>query len=272
MNKLSQLWTAGIAYVALSVGAGLSIMYNVLETMAVRGLLLGVPDLITAVAMPGIVVLMVEMFVSRWWIGRPWYMQVVRTAATAGIGGVAMRASWTHGHAWMLSHGQTKDVAMAWPLAIDLLAIVATALILAGRRTPVASGHVATLDLATEAHVGHWPLATPVDEPLANDLANWDAGVDRAIGQAGQELADDAERWLATGQAKAVPVISGQVDVPDSVRVEIKGWLNAGQDVAKGELDNRLATENKVSPRTARRWRAQVTEEIKNEQREVSDE
>lgn len=139
MTRLGKLWTASIAYVALAIGAGLSIMYNVLQTVAIRGALLQVWDIVTAVAMPALVVLMVELFVSRVWVGERWYVQVLRWTACAGIGGVAMRASWTHGHAWMLGHGHTADVAVAWPLAIDLLAILATALILAGRRT---RGHV----------------------------------------------------------------------------------------------------------------------------------
>lgn len=141
MTKLGSLWTNSIAYVALAVGAGLSIMYNVVDTIQVRGDLFDRYDLITAVSAPGIVVLMVEMFVSRWWIGRPWYMQIVRSLACAAIGGSAMRASWTHGHDFMASRGQTDDVAITWPLAIDLLAIMATALILAGRRTPTGHGH-----------------------------------------------------------------------------------------------------------------------------------
>ncbi len=133
MTTIGKIWTAGIAYVALAVGAGLSIMYNVVDTMSVRGAQFDIYDLVTAVAAPGIVVLMVEMFVSRWWIGRPWYMQIIRATSCAVIGGIAMRASWTHGHDFMSSRGQTSDVATTWPLAIDLLAIMATALILAGR-------------------------------------------------------------------------------------------------------------------------------------------
>lgn len=136
MTTLGKLWTAGIAYVALAVGAGLSIMYNVLQTITIRGPELQVWDIVTAVAMPGLVVLMVELFVSTLWIGQPWYVQgAVRWLACVTIGGVAMRASWTHGHAWMLGHGHAPDVAVMWPLAIDLLAVLATALLLAGRRT-----------------------------------------------------------------------------------------------------------------------------------------
>src|SRR4051794_19355554 len=107
MTIIGKVWTAGIAYVALAVGAGLSIMYNVVDTMTVRGPALDVFDVITAVAAPAIVLLMVEMFVSRIWIGQPWHIQVIRWLATLAIGGVAMRTSWTHGHDFMAGRGQS---------------------------------------------------------------------------------------------------------------------------------------------------------------------
>jgi hypothetical protein len=202
MSSLGKLWTNSIAYIALAVGAGLSIMYNVLETMAVRGANLGIPDIVTAVAMPGIVVLMVEMFVSRWWIGRPWHMQTVRVLATATIGGVAMRASWTHGHAWMLSHGQERDVAAMWPLAIDLLAIVATALILAGRRTaatdkrPATRGHGLADIFGDAADVATRP-SDPTDTDMATLADEWPdtvatRWVDDGHGHAATDCADMA--------------------------------------------------------------------------------
>lgn len=151
MTTIGKLWTAGIAYVALAVGAGLSIMYNVVDTMAVRGPALDVYDIVTAVAAPAIVVLMVELFVSNWWVDAEWPMQTLRWLGCLVIGGVAMRASWTHGHDFMSRRGQAADVAISWPLAIDLLAVMATALILLGRRARMSADSVATvkLDLST---------------------------------------------------------------------------------------------------------------------------
>jgi len=252
-TRLGQLWTAGIAYVALAVGAGLSIMYNVVDTMAVRAEALDVYDVITAVAAPAIVILMVEMFVSKIWVGQTWQIQVIRWLATVAIGGVAMRTSWTHGHDFMARRGQASDVATLWPLAIDLLAIMATALILAGRRVPSANGQ----------------KAGPVDSALANELDEWDTGVDKAIGQAGQELANEAERFLATGRPREILVIPGHVDIPEPAALDIQAWLTGGQALAKGELDKKLAADHGVSTRTARRWRDQITREINDG--EVSD-
>lgn len=250
MKLLGRLWTAGIAYVALAVGAGLSIMYNVVDTMAVRGALLDVYDVITAVAAPAIVILMVEMFVSRIWVGQVWQIQVIRWLATLAIGGVAMRTSWTHGHDFMIRRGQAGDVAALWPLAIDLLAIMATALILAGRRVQsptVASG--------------------PVDGQLATELDSWDAGVDKAIGQAGQEFANEVERFVI-GQPRTVPVNPGQVDIPEGAEASVLRWLTNGQQEPKGELDRKLASEHNVSTRTARRWRDQIIRTTNEENRD----
>lgn len=158
MTTIGKIWTASIAYVALAVGAGLSIMYNVVDTMTVRGAGLDVYDIMTAVAAPAIVVLMVELFVSNWWVNTRWPMQTLRWLGCLVIGGVAMRASWTHGHDFMARRGQAADVAITWPLAIDLLAVMATALILAGRRVRLSADTVTrsrtdtdTLDALAEA-------------------------------------------------------------------------------------------------------------------------
>jgi hypothetical protein len=243
MSTLTKFWTASIAYVALAVGAGLSIMYNVVDTMQVRGIELDVYDVITAVAAPAIVVLMVEMFVSRIWVHQPWYIQVVRWMATVAIGGVAMRTSWTHGHDFMLSRGQKTDVANLWPLAIDLLAIMATALILAGRRGQLATGqsvgqrvanvvdtlatgqdpdgHVATaLDNFMATYVdGHvatgQTVATPEDDPLSEEAfrkamaTDWDA--DLAQWEQGVAMAiQDSGHELADEAERYVAEAAGQ--------------------------------------------------------------
>lgn len=133
-QTLSKIWTATVAYLALTLGAGLSITFNVVDVMDVRGAELDRWDIVTAVAFPALVVLMVELFVSRLWIGKHWTLQVIRWAGTAAIGGIAMRVSWVHGHDFFISRGQAADVANMAPLAIDMLAIMATALILAGRK------------------------------------------------------------------------------------------------------------------------------------------
>jgi hypothetical protein len=133
MTKVGQLWTDSVAYVALFAGAGLSVAGNVANVLRTRGDAVDTLDIALAVAFPALVVLMVEVFVSSRWRGLGWQMQTLRWLGTLAIGGVAMRVSWVHLHALMLSRGQEADVAILGPLAIDFLAIMATALILAGR-------------------------------------------------------------------------------------------------------------------------------------------
>lgn len=222
MTWIGKLWTAGIAYVALAVGAGLSIMYNVVDTAAVRGSAMDIYDLVTAIAAPGIVVLMVELFVSNWWVGTYWPMQVLRWSGCLVIGGVAMRASWTHGHDFMIGRGQTADVATTWPLAIDLLAVMATALILAGRRVrghvPVnVRGHVsAVMDtLATGERMSADTLSTVVSE-IATD-----------IGKLQAQVAD----MSTSGHTAATPsgwtgAVASEADVADS-EAAFRGQVSA---------------------------------------------
>lgn len=298
MTRLGKFWTASIAYVALAVGAGLSIMYNVLDTAHVRGPAFDWADLVTAVAAPGIVLLMVEMFVSRIWDGQRWQIQVIRWMATLAIGGVAMLASWTHGHDFMASRGQTVIVATAWPLAIDLLAIMATALILAGRRGQMATGQNApmvTVSMANGGEVtGQWPevlevakgmatghvatedpglsfggghghsdlaMATQPDDPTVDikaALANWDRGYDEAIADLGHELATEAEA-LANGAATTK--LPSRVPVVAGVPDEARELLLAWDpaEVDKADVDALLVAHFGKSLRTVRRWRSIVS-------------
>lgn len=270
MTKLARLWTASIAYVALAAGAGLSIMYNVLQTMATRGALFSMADAVTAVAMPLLVVLMVELAVSRFWIGAPWYGQAVRVLATAGIGGVAMYASWTHGHAWLLAHGHDAIVATTWPLAIDLLAILATALILAGR---VAKGRVtetvANVHAVATATNGHGGVATgdvqytpwpprPADElATATQTAatDWDRELAMMATHVEDVMARDEEERVAT----ATPVrTTAGARVPDDVRELIQAWNPVASGLTSRELDVLIGAHAGRSERTARRWRYAV--------------
>lgn len=140
MTALGKLWTDAVAYVALILGAGLSIAGNVADTYRGRGQAADLLDIVMAVAWPALVVLMVEIFVSPRWVGLSWPMQLLRWLGTLSIGGMAMRVSWVHLNDLMASRGQKADVAILGPLAIDCLAIMATALILAGRRGQ-SSGH-----------------------------------------------------------------------------------------------------------------------------------
>jgi len=285
MNRIVKFWTASIAYVALALGAGASIMFNILDTMQRRGQSFDRWDLLMAILAPAMVVLMVEMFVSRLWSG-DLGGQIIRWVATLAIGGVAMRVSWTHGHDFLASHGQTDDVAILWPLAIDSLAIMATALILAGRRrnevamaTPSLLATPATIPdedmarLATrfgqiEDHsMFADPVATQPDDPtidVASELARWEAGYQQAMTELGQEMATEAEEYLAMNTAslpkRQTPVIE---KVPDAAREFIVNMIRSG--AAPAEIDQATAEMQECSIRTARRYRGIVSKYLSKE-------
>lgn len=133
MSKIGKFWTDGVAYLALVMGAGVSIAGNIADTFRARGLATDTLDIFLAAWWPAVVVLTVHLFVSHRWAGQGVAMQVLRWLGCLSIGVMAMRVSWVHLNDLMLSRGQAGDVAIFGPLAIDFLAIMATALILAGQ-------------------------------------------------------------------------------------------------------------------------------------------
>jgi hypothetical protein len=271
-TKAGQIWTDSVAYVALFTGAGLSIAGNVANVVRTRGAEVDSLDVVLAVAFPALVVLMVEVFVSSRWRGLSWPMQILRWLGTLSIGAVAMRVSWVHLNELMASRGQSADVATLGPLAIDFLAIMATALILAGRgRSVPAPVHVDTpeeilanrqaeLDrkLARTA-----PLVDVQPEHLGNAdeyLARLDKDVDTA-GDMWTRLASDA-----SGQEPTLPVpvspapaSRAKVDtIPDTAKELYLAWTRADESERPrvGQADMLVAAEHGVSTRTARGWRA----------------
>lgn len=256
MSRIGRLWTDSVAYVALILGAVTSIAGNVANVLRVRGDLTDGLDLFLAGFFPGLVVLMVEVFVSSRWRGLTWPMQVLRWAGCAAVTVVAMRVSWVHLHALMVSRGQEADVAILGPLAIDFLAIMATALILAGRGQ--AKPELAPLPTAAEI------LAERQDE------------VDRLSARTQvvlPDLAGEAQHYLdrlsaeldaSTTPAALIPVSpaprSNEIK-PESVPADaadmIMTWAkaDAAERPAHGQVDAIVAGAHGVSTRTARRWR-----------------
>lgn len=294
MSKLGKFWTDAVAYVALVIGAGLSIAGNVADTYRTRGQAVDALDIVMAVAWPALVVLMVEIFVSTRWTGLAGPMQALRWLGTLAIGGMAMRVSWVHLNDLMASRGQKADVAIFGPLAIDCLAIMATALILAGRRGQkqlakpdlrwVNPGQVAKEDmdkLATQlANVGQ----TPPWATLANEVGQGDDGqqdvyaamaADEAeLAETYGTVADEASNYLARlathpdldgTTTPAVPVVPG--DLPqrkrtvkyDRDRAVAAILCSLEQGTPGPEIDQSVAEAFGVSPRTARRLRSDVT-------------
>lgn len=230
MTTLGKLWTDAVAYVALILGAGLSIAGNVADTYRSRAAATDPLDIVMAVAWPALVVLMVEIFVSTRWTGLAWPMQLLRWLGTLSIGGMAMRVSWVHLNDLMASRGQKADVAILGPLAIDCLAIMATALILAGRRgQPIGQslasgqwvnpGQVATKlaneELASGQQSGHglgqalansedvatgqpWPVAMDFLRPVGHGHQAADCADGQDLAKAYATVGDEASDYLAS--------------------------------------------------------------------------
>jgi hypothetical protein len=136
MSLIGKLWTGAVAYVSLLAGAGLSIAGNVADTYRMRGAATDALDVILAGAAPALVLLTVEMFVSpRWSADRGF--QALRWLGCGLLGTLTMLVSWVHLHDLLATRGQLEIVSVAWPVAIDGMAIMATGLILSTRIRPV---------------------------------------------------------------------------------------------------------------------------------------
>jgi hypothetical protein len=256
-QRIGQLWTDSVAYVALLAGAGLSIAGNVANTLRVRGDLVDALDIWMAVAFPALVVLMVEVFVSARWKGLPAGMQWLRWIGCLAIGASAMRISWVHLHELMLSRDATADVAVIGPLAIDALAIMATALILAGRgqvRPAAEPGTMSlTLDNRAATFTPSLPLTPVFAEPTIADEAT--SYLERLAGTLDSETTPAHPidvRPVSAPPSNAVKPESVPADAADL----IMAWMIAdlGARPTQTQVNEALAAQFEVSPRTARRW------------------
>lgn len=282
MTSLGKLWTGAVAYVSLLVGAGLSVAGNLADTYRIRGQATNAVDIVLAVGPPLATLLVAELFVSEW--PRTWSVQSVRYVTMTVVGTLATVVSWLHINELLTARGQLPLVAILWPMAIDGLAIMAMAKILVMR------GHVATMakslamatqqagpvldTMATELpEVGHaldaflakYDVATSEQElarAMATDwdaeLAKWDRGVDLAIRHSGQDLAKEAEEYVAMTTGHPLP--KRPVPVGQGVPVEAAELLRAwdGTTLTGREVDELLAAHFDKATRTARRWRSMV--------------
>lgn len=252
MNKIGNLWTGAVAYVALMTGAGLSIAGNVADTYRTRGAATDALDVILAGAAPALVLLTVELFVSPKW-SKDAGFQALRWLGCGAIGALAMLVSWVHLHDLLSSRGQMAIVSVSWPFAIDGMAIMATGLILSIRVRATAPA-----DVQADA-----PVDTPADIPAEDILA---ADVPASVSEPGLSLADmmpaPMDVAMAVPATEEVPAIepatrtrrAGKVDEVEAVQLVFEA-LEAGT-LSLGELDAQLAERYSVNVRTIRRLRA----------------
>lgn len=251
IKTLSHLWASSVAYVMLLVGAGLSVAGNVADTFRTRGGGTDQMDIILAAAWPVLVLLAIEGFVSQRWSQRPGF-QALRWIGCSGVGLCAILVSWVHLHDLLLSRGQLPLVALAGPLAIDGMAIMATGLILSTRTT------AAVLDVALAFQyarpIGPMPAALPVPAPtVADEARSW------------LDSLEDAVQDPTSTPALPVPVSgapalarSNEVkleSIPPTAQVLLSTWEQAGEDrPTLIDAYAMIAADQGRSTRTVRRW------------------
>jgi hypothetical protein len=265
IEKLSKLWAGAIAYVALLVGASLSVAGNVADTYRTRGDATDALDVILAGAWPVLVLLTIELFVSRRWSPERGF-QVLRWAGCLAIGSMAMMVSWVHLHDLLDSRGQILPVATGGPLAIDGMAIMATGLLLSTRGLRRLATMATGTPVLTQANAPVAYFAGDVDEGWMADV---EAEHRERASRPGDDLFARLEQELGGDSTAAVPVIpvsgppalarSNEVK-PESVpatAVELfRAWLEAPATdrPTAGTMHALVAGAHEVSPRTARRW------------------
>lgn len=293
-KALANLWTNSVAYVALLASAGLSMAGNVADVLRTRGHAIDGLDVAIAVAMPALVVLAVHMFVSPRWDGLAWPMQTLRWAGCLAIGGMAMFVSWFHLHDLLVARDQPGAATILEPLALDAMAVMATALLLAGRRTVATAATLAELGelqarvLAMDTQVatlsntlaserrqatrrnGQWPEDWLADQPVhRNERGQWVAD-DLATPTVANGVVHEAETILRLAGLPTAEDLANRPDrlgrlasgpdkpvaIPEGVAELVERMTNAGATVA--ELNEAIAETYEVSLRTARRWRGQL--------------
>ena len=279
MTTIGKLWTGAVAYIALGVGAGLSVAGNLADTYRTRGADVDGLDKVMAGGWPILVLLAIELFVSPRWSPKRMF-QIWRWLGCLTVGLMAMTVSWTHLHDLMASRGQLPVVSVLGPLAIDCMAIMATGLILSTRvRTqPWPDGMVsavesalpavgqAVTDFFSDTASGHgrdrWSdlLATP-DTDGMSDLNAWVSGQERAHADIADTLAAEAQQHLAMMVTDNTPlphrVRTAQVSVPQEFMDMVAVWDPSA--LRRPDLVKLAAAHFGVSTRTASRWLAAAT-------------
>lgn len=279
MTKRAKAWSYGVAYLSLTIGAGVSVAGNVADTHRIAAGQGRTPDgldLFIAGFWPAAVLLVIEMFVSRLWPQRRG-PQLIRWTASITFGFIAAFMSWIHLSDLLASRAQGVTVATLGPLAIDGLAIMATALILAAREhrlsaTPdpwTPDNAAARLSALPDPQLSY--ALSAVDNPEA-DMS--EPSFSATWGQAGREaspvdmssvsiwerLDSDLDRPASVLPAPVSPAPSGSARldrIPSDAQDTIVAWLSAAESdrPSPADVDKLVASGWGVSTKTAYRWR-----------------
>jgi len=245
-TTIGKLWTGAVAYVSLLTGSGLSIAGNVADTFRTRGQDTDALDIIMAGAFPVLVILTIEMFVSRRW-ATSWGFQALRWFGCLAIGSMAMIVSWLHLHDLMATRGQLQLVAILGPLAIDGMAVMATGLILSTRAALTAPrGQYVKLDTGA--------AQVDVAEILGNEAEDYLAGLSERLGEVPSTPAVPVVPGREVVQRTSTP--RGKVDEAEMAEMIKAAEESGALDV--GQVNELLAAHYAVSTRTIRRIRARL--------------
>ncbi len=257
IEKLSKFWAGAIAYVALLAGAGLSVAGNVADTYRTRAGATDALDVILAGAWPVLVLLTIELFVSRRWSPERGF-QILRWLGCLAIGSMAMMVSWVHLHDLLSSRGQILPVATGGPLAIDGMAIMATGLLLSTRglarmatmAMPVTSTW--TGPVATEADVAESEAAFRGDVSIADEASSYLDRLATEFGDVASVLPVPVSGPPALARSNEVKPES----IPEDTAGLIRAWVDTHpmQRPTLKDASVILAAHIGRSPRTARRW------------------
>jgi hypothetical protein len=240
MTKLGKLWTGAVAYVSLLVGAGLSVAGNLADTYRIRGASVDTVDIVLAVGPPIATLLVAELFVSEW--PRSWSLQTLRWVGMIIVGSLAAIVSWSHINELLAARGQNTLVSILWPLAIDGLAVMAMAKLLAMR---VHRGHADTRTRweMTADTVRPRPRPDTLDGQAPADMGprtehtpdGWTGPTATAADVVMSEAAVRGhDRWADLVATPDTDAMTGQTDVTD--------WAD-GHDRAIRDLGQELASE-----------------------------
>jgi hypothetical protein len=192
-------------------------------------------DIVLAVFAPCAVLLVIEMFVSRLW-PRTLGPQTVRWVSTVIFGVVAAYVSWHHLSDLLSSRGQDRFLSSIEPLAIDGLAIMATALVLSSRRAK-------SVQLDTSVDKGA-PMSGP---PTVQDVlaAKDTATLDSWRAEVTQDITPEGDRYLQTFTTDGLASWTAPEDTPPlgiSIPDALPSWLDGLNDRAGGGPSTPAAT------------------------------
>lgn len=276
MTRSAKLWSYGVAYLSLGIGAGVSVAGNIADTHRIAAGQGRTPDgldLFIAGFWPAAVLLVIEMFVSRLW-PRTRGAQAIRWGASMIFGFIAAFMSWIHLSDLLESRAQGPVVSALGPLAIDGLAIMATALILAARGHRVAASAPAPVQDAPKRWVvgpdGESVVPAPVQDVQADGTWTQDSAptspVDMPSVDIWARLDSEHGATTPTLPVPVSPAPAGRVrpdSVPASAREAIEAWLSADPSArpSGADVDKIIAADTGKHVRTTRGWRKVITED-----------